>query len=149
MIQWASKPGWWFFQTFFIFTPKIGEDDSQFDDHIFQRGWLKPPTRRTWLTRKITQFFPGDFTSSNRIVFFVRPLHDYLSIWPPMFLHKKCITRTGVSCFQLGSWCCLFIEPKDGKKLSYTSLAVASDTFLSRSFIHFKALLPAMNPKKN
>ena len=26
-------------QTFFIFTPKIGED-FQFDEHIFQRGWF-------------------------------------------------------------------------------------------------------------
>ena len=30
--------GWWF-QLFFIFTPKIGED-SHFDEHIFQRGWF-------------------------------------------------------------------------------------------------------------
>ncbi len=29
--------GWWF-QIFFIFTPKIGEG-SHFDEHIFQRGW--------------------------------------------------------------------------------------------------------------
>ena len=25
---------------FGIFTPKIGEDDSHFDEHIFQRGWF-------------------------------------------------------------------------------------------------------------
>ena len=25
-------------QTFFIFIPKIGEDGTQFDDHIFQDG---------------------------------------------------------------------------------------------------------------
>ena len=30
--------GWWFQRFFFIFTPKIGED-SQIDEHIFQRGW--------------------------------------------------------------------------------------------------------------
>ena len=24
---------------FGIFTPKIGEDDSHFDEHIFQLGW--------------------------------------------------------------------------------------------------------------
>ena len=30
--------GWWF-QIFFIFTPKIGED-SQFDEHVFHRGWF-------------------------------------------------------------------------------------------------------------
>ena len=29
--------GWWF-QIFLIFTPNFGED-SQFDEHIFQRGW--------------------------------------------------------------------------------------------------------------
>ena len=29
----------WWFQIFFIFAPKIGED-SQFDEHIFQRGWF-------------------------------------------------------------------------------------------------------------
>ena len=32
----SGVSGWWF-QRFFIFTPKTGED-SQFDDHIFQRG---------------------------------------------------------------------------------------------------------------
>ena len=26
-------------QIFFIFTPKIGEDEPNFDEHIFQRGW--------------------------------------------------------------------------------------------------------------
>jgi len=25
---------------FGIFTPKIGEDDSHFDEHMFQRGWF-------------------------------------------------------------------------------------------------------------
>ena len=34
-------PRWWF-QTCFIFTPKIGEM-ILFDEHIFQMGW-KPPT---------------------------------------------------------------------------------------------------------
>ena len=33
--------GWWF-QSFFMFTPKIGEDEPILT-HIFQRG-LKPPT---------------------------------------------------------------------------------------------------------
>ena len=33
-----QQSGWWF-QIFFIFTPKIGED-SHFDEHIFQRGWF-------------------------------------------------------------------------------------------------------------
>ena len=29
----------WWFQIFFIFTPKFGED-SHFDEHIFQMGWF-------------------------------------------------------------------------------------------------------------
>ena len=33
-----SKSSWWF-QTFFIFTPKIGKM-IQFDEHIFQMGWI-------------------------------------------------------------------------------------------------------------
>ena len=33
-----SISGWWF-QRFFIFTPKIGEM-IQFDEHIFQMGWF-------------------------------------------------------------------------------------------------------------
>ena len=32
------KSGWWF-QLFFIFTPKIGEM-IQFDEHFFQMGWF-------------------------------------------------------------------------------------------------------------
>ena len=30
---------WWWFQIFFIFTPFLGEM-IQFDEHIFQMGWL-------------------------------------------------------------------------------------------------------------
>ena len=29
----------WWFQTFFMFTPNLGED-SHFDEHIFQMGWF-------------------------------------------------------------------------------------------------------------
>jgi len=29
---------------FGIFTPKLGEDDSQFDEHVFQLGLVQPPT---------------------------------------------------------------------------------------------------------
>jgi len=32
--------GWWFEIFLGIFTPKIGGDDSQFDEHIFQMGWF-------------------------------------------------------------------------------------------------------------
>ena len=42
-IQSTEMTRWWF-QRFFIFTPKIGED-FQFDEHIFQMGGKKPPTR--------------------------------------------------------------------------------------------------------
>ena len=34
----ATRTRWWF-QIFFIFSPKIGED-SHFDEHIFQMGWF-------------------------------------------------------------------------------------------------------------
>jgi len=30
--------GWWQLKHFLLFTPKFGEDDFQFDEHIFQRG---------------------------------------------------------------------------------------------------------------
>ena len=30
----------WWFPIFFMFTPKIGEDEPNFDEHIFQRGWF-------------------------------------------------------------------------------------------------------------
>ena len=105
------------FKHFLIFTLKIGEM-IQFDDHIFQLG-LKPPTRLTWLTRKITHFgSPWLFQ------------HLTADVSSQKVHHNNCR-----QLFQ--SW----IEPKYGKKLSYTSLAVASDTFLSRSFIqkHSKA----------
>ena len=33
------------FKYFFIFTPNLGEDDFQFDEHIFQDGLVvQPPT---------------------------------------------------------------------------------------------------------
>jgi len=48
-----NHTGWWF-QTFLgIFTPKIGEDGTHFDKHIFQMG-LKAPTRTFLLL--ITRF---------------------------------------------------------------------------------------------
>ena len=49
-----KKPRWWKLKYFFMFTPKIGED-SQFDEHLFQMGWMKPPTRET-MARE--DFFP-------------------------------------------------------------------------------------------
>ena len=36
-----SETSRWWFQIFFIFTPKIGED-FQFDEYF--SNWLKPPT---------------------------------------------------------------------------------------------------------
>ena len=40
----TNKTRWWF-QRFFMFTPILGEI-IQFDEHIFQMGWFKPPTRK-------------------------------------------------------------------------------------------------------
>ena len=37
----------WWFQIFFIFTPKIGED-FQFDEHIFQMGWFNHQPDEGW-----------------------------------------------------------------------------------------------------
>ena len=39
-IEFLMSARWWF-QSVFIFTPKIGEM-IQFDEHIFQRGWKAP-----------------------------------------------------------------------------------------------------------
>ena len=39
----GKKPGWWF-QRFFIFIPKFGED-SHFDQY-FSNGLVQPPTRK-------------------------------------------------------------------------------------------------------
>ena len=36
-------PRWWQLKYFFILTPNLGEM-IQFDEHIFQMGWFKPPT---------------------------------------------------------------------------------------------------------
>ena len=47
-IPWVAIGGG-FSHIFFMFTPQIGED-FHFDSHIFQRGWLKPPTRFFRLT---------------------------------------------------------------------------------------------------
>ena len=42
----SSKTRWWF-QLLFLFSSLLGED-SHFDEHIFQMGGEKPPTRK-WL----------------------------------------------------------------------------------------------------
>ena len=31
---------WWQLKDFGIFSPKIGEEWTQFDEHIFQMGWF-------------------------------------------------------------------------------------------------------------
>ena len=40
--SWKSLEVTWLVATqiFFMFIPKIGEDDSHFDEHIFERGWF-------------------------------------------------------------------------------------------------------------
>ena len=35
-------------QIFFMFNPKIWEDDSQFDEHIFQMGWFNHHLVMIW-----------------------------------------------------------------------------------------------------
>ena len=51
----GSKGRWWF-QIFFIFTPKIGED-FQFDEHIFQMGWNLQLVYLLWKMVKIIGIF--------------------------------------------------------------------------------------------
>ena len=41
----------WWFQIFFMFTPIWGRW-THFDEHIFQLGWLKPPTSQPQLISK-------------------------------------------------------------------------------------------------
>jgi len=40
-----------------MFNPKIGED-FQFDEHIFQMGGKKPPTRHPFSILSLSLFFP-------------------------------------------------------------------------------------------
>ena len=58
-IQYWNNHDWVvvFFKHFFIFTPKIGED-SQFDEHIFQMGWLET-TNQMKFTSRLCQFQLG------------------------------------------------------------------------------------------
>ena len=48
----------WWFGIFFIFTPKIGEDEPIFDDHIFQMGWEKTTNQMD-----LTDFFHAEIMS--------------------------------------------------------------------------------------
>ena len=48
------KEEWWLLGggfKYFFFSPLVGED-FPFDEHIFQMGWLKPPTRLIILLRE-------------------------------------------------------------------------------------------------
>ena len=38
------KPGWWFCSYFFIFTPKLGEDEPRLTCAYFSKGLVQPPT---------------------------------------------------------------------------------------------------------
>ena len=66
---WYWETGWWF-QIFFIFTPKIGEDEPILT-HIFQRGWdhhlgnsLIPFRIPTWIPKKQTSILTCRFPPS-------------------------------------------------------------------------------------
>ena len=43
MVAIPLMTGWWQLK-YFLFSPLFGEM-IHFDEHIFQMGWLKPPTR--------------------------------------------------------------------------------------------------------
>ena len=43
-------------QLFFMFTPKFGEM-MQFDEHVFQMDWLKPPTSCSLIPNFVPQKF--------------------------------------------------------------------------------------------
>ena len=46
--------------TFFMFIPKFGEDDTHFDEHIFQMGWFNhQPVIKS-------RYFRGDGFSNNQ-----------------------------------------------------------------------------------
>ena len=42
---------WWWFQTFFMFIPKLGEV-IQIDDHIFEMGWFNRQLVCQWFHQK-------------------------------------------------------------------------------------------------
>ena len=42
-----KKPSWWKLKYVLCSPRKLGKI-FQFDEHIFQRGWMKPPTRKRW-----------------------------------------------------------------------------------------------------
>ena len=58
-----------FFIFIFMFTPKSCGRWTPFDEHIFQMGWLKPPTRTVsqtaspWLRSTISSYDPGDLAT--------------------------------------------------------------------------------------
>ena len=39
----------------FMFTPKLGEDEPNFDEHIFQMGWFNHQPGDTWKIPLVTQ----------------------------------------------------------------------------------------------
>ena len=62
-------------QIFFIFTPKLGEG-FQFDEHIFQMGGLKPPTRLGYFPEiSATKILPAIFP-------YLGPWHRWIGFHP-------------------------------------------------------------------
>ena len=56
-----------FFKYFLgMFTPKIGEDDSHFDDHIFQMGWFNHHLETHSMGQKFVVIFFGGILSEKK-----------------------------------------------------------------------------------
>ena len=91
----------WWFQTFFMFTPKIGGRSLPFWRlHIFEVGWVQPPTKLTyspWKKAYLSRWFSripqgGNMLVPWRVCF-------YGTIFP--YLHQPCQM---VGCFSLWGW---------------------------------------------
>ena len=68
-----SKSRWWF-EIFFIFIPKIGEDEPNLT-HIFQRGWFNHQleVRQTFTIEIPTNYFREEVKIGS---FKLRPIHS-------------------------------------------------------------------------
>ena len=64
----SSKTGWWF-QTFFIFTPNLGEMIPIWLYNIFQRGWFNHHLENSWMLLR----WRGDMKFTNTLVLSVGP----------------------------------------------------------------------------
>ena len=44
LIRYLFNSSWWQLKHFLMFNPKIGEDEPNYDEHIFQMAWFSHPT---------------------------------------------------------------------------------------------------------